>query len=177
VVGDVVHRDVPPETTLGREVLVLGADEDPELPVLPDVLVLPESPVLPVLLLEEPCVDEELPVEPVEVEERELVEPEVPAEPLAAPGCSRATRMPKATVAPAAVSTVAFVTTLRRARTWSLVAGVFAWLVRDMAVGCPSLCGSAIPPPEHRHRRKTRCGPPVDRARAPCTEGRTGASE
>jgi hypothetical protein len=121
---------------LGRDELMLGAVEKPELPVLPEVLELPVLPELPVLLLDEPWFDDELP-EPVDVEEPELLEPEVLADPLAAPGCSCATRMPKATVAPAAVNTVALVTTLRRVRTWSLLAVV--WLCRDISLATSSL--------------------------------------
>jgi hypothetical protein len=115
---------VPPETTLGRDVLLLGAVEElPVLPVLPDSPVFPESPV-------------ELPWDVEEDDPPAVVfEPEVPdpfdvepSERLAAPGCSCATSTPRPAVTPTAASTLALVRPRRRDRAWSLVAGGLGWL-------------------------------------------------
>lgn len=99
---------MPPETTLGRDVLLLGVVEElPVLPVVPESPVFPVSPVLPV----EPPWDVEEDDPPLVVFEPEVPDPfDVdPSDRVAAPGCSCATSAPRPAVTPTAASTLSLV--------------------------------------------------------------------
>jgi hypothetical protein len=138
---------VPPDVTVGVEELEVGA-ELPELPVLP---VLPESPEVPELPLEE-----DPPVAaPVPAVDRDLVD--VPLRTALAPGCSCATTMPMAAVAPAAASTAARVRCRTRVWTRSRLPGVLGGIRGDMSV--ENLCFGTTP--SHHARLDIVAGPAV----------------
>jgi hypothetical protein len=103
---------VPPDVTVGLEEVAVGAEA--EVPVFPVVPVVPESPEAEV------PADEEL---PPDVEDEVVV---VVAPVALVPGCSCATTIPMATVAPAAVTMAPRVRKRSRDLARSLAAGVLA---------------------------------------------------
>ncbi|MGO9857133.1 MAG: hypothetical protein ACLPYY_19095 [Acidimicrobiales bacterium] len=139
--------------TAGDEELAAGADD--ELPVLP---VLPELSVEPVL-----SVEELLPLELEVPSDPEEVDPDVAADRdvLLAPGCTWATTIPMAAVAPVAARTAPRVRWRTRDRAFSLFSGVFARPLGDMSLEDLSSGDVFIPPCSNRHGRKARCGSPV----------------
>jgi hypothetical protein len=104
--GDAGHRDVPPEVTDGLALLMVGAEEFPE-----------DVPV--------PLVDDEDPA----------TEPVDPFVVLVLPGCSFATTMPMATVAPVAARTAPQVSERNRDVVLSRSRGVFGKWLADMWMG------------------------------------------
>ncbi|MFZ0251103.1 MAG: hypothetical protein WAL61_14250 [Acidimicrobiales bacterium] len=152
-----------PDVTLGDDEVEVGA-EDEEVPVLPVVPVVPET--------EDPDAvpDEEAPLV-VAVVDRPADAVDAPDDRTAlAPGWSRATTMPMATVAPVAATITERVSTRSRAWALSLPAGVRAWAgdgmgskflgrrqrhpttvpstpTQDPLWGCCDICAPDSPPP------------------------------
>jgi hypothetical protein len=102
---------------VGVDELLVGA-------VLPELPVVPVVPELPLDEDEDPPVVVPVPaVDP---------DPVVPLCTLPAPGCSWATRIPIATVAPVTARTTPRVSCRRRAWAMSRLPGVLVWMRRDM---------------------------------------------
>jgi hypothetical protein len=130
----------------------VGVDELGVGALLPELPVLPVLPVLPELPLDE---DVDPPVVPVPAVDPDPVV--VPLWRLLAPGCSWATTIPMATVAPATARTATRVSWRRRAWALSRLPGVLDWMRRDMC--WENLCSGDAP--WHHARIDVVAGPAV----------------